>query len=386
MTEMIDHPTNRVIVIGALDAVREGKKEVAVSDGRNRTGGLLDRFTLQLTSPYGEAFALPLTATGGVRGLELLEQATIGQTVVVEGIARLYLDIDQRYATQPDDRGRSYREMRLSVSAVRERRDDEPVVGSFVWLDGIVAEPPRVIRHPNVPDLELATTLLTVEVAEKTSYPGSRMLMRSTYQVPVMIPLTDPQAGLLYKQGNHIRVEGQFDRTIVPQRGQAVNVRLAELDAAFQTEVESLRGQVKIDAERRYRRNRRNLMEAPRATVLIGFLEAVEAEAIDLATAQQERNVFASQQRAERQERYRASQNRQSVSQQRMAPPVEITNGVVEESTTDEALTTQLTVAHVEVMNVVVEESTTDEALAIRPRRRPREEALVGALNGSEDS
>src|SRR5689334_14535 len=78
---------NKVVIVGVLDTVRQrvhdgerrGETRVVyttTAERRTPLRGVVDRFSMQLVSPFGEPFALPLELAPGVRGSELLHQAT----------------------------------------------------------------------------------------------------------------------------------------------------------------------------------------------------------------------------------------------------------------------------------------------------------------------
>jgi hypothetical protein len=181
----------------------------------------------------------------------------------------------------------------MRVTAVREARDDEPEASTVVWLEGTVQEPPRRTRHPENRPLELATTMLGVTIAERSAYPGSRAVIRRSAQVPVAVPLEHEGAGLLYRTGNRVRVEGALECLLEPQRGAAVDAAVRALDARYAAQ------QARADApqgrldERSYRARRRGLMAAPKPIVLAGFVKGLEhALPMTLDEAAEERRAF----------------------------------------------------------------------------------------------
>ena len=121
-----------------------------------------------------------------------------------------------------------------------------------------MAEPSRRIRHTENCALELATTLLDVVIAERSTDPGSRAIIRRHVQVPIAVPLDHPDAGLLYRPGNRVRVEAVIDCLLEPQRGAAVTGALDALAERYAAERAQAGGEAeRYAAERAERRERR---------------------------------------------------------------------------------------------------------------------------------
>ncbi|NWF82029.1 MAG: hypothetical protein HXY37_18595 [Chloroflexi bacterium] len=297
--------TNRAIVIGALGALRRRGREATLVSGRTATRGTVGRFALELASPLGDPFALELEVGVGVSGRELLDATAEGSQLVVEGEVLLRASLDPRYARGPDDPGREVRVLAMRVQALRTPRDDEPTASSAVWLEGSVAEPPRRIRHTENRALELATTLLDVVIAERSTYPGSRAIIRRHVQVPIAVPLDHPDAGLLYRPGNRVRVEGVIDCLLEPQRGAAVTAALDALGERYAAQRAQAGGEAERSAaERAERRERRRLLSAPRPIVLVGYVEGLEhAVAMTLDEAAEARRAFVRRLRERRAQR-----------------------------------------------------------------------------------
>ncbi len=55
---------------------------------------------------------------------------------------------------------------------MREPGDAERRASSAVWLEGTIAEPPQVSRHPELPSIQLAGMILRVTYARPTDFPG----------------------------------------------------------------------------------------------------------------------------------------------------------------------------------------------------------------------
>jgi hypothetical protein len=274
---------NRVIVVGRLGTVlgrnQKGRREaVTVAASRTRLGGALSRFSILLTTPFGEPYALPIEVAPTTEGAGLLEALEEGAAVAVEGEARLVASYDGRYAAGETDKGRQVRDLQITVTRVRVPAAEEPEGTTAVWLTGTVVEPPRFFRHPEQPSMLLAQSLLEVYIERATSrpgYPGLRRLSRERVEVPVVVSAADAFAGLLYRPGNQVRVEGELARMIETQYGKAVT----DAVAGRQAEWEAARAEAKSEEQarfelRRFQRQVRQLTEQARTRVVAGYVEA----------------------------------------------------------------------------------------------------------------
>ena len=293
---------NKVIVVGMLDTMlirdpnakrSEGRKLVEVTKkvGRDRdTGGRHKSMKLQVRSPYGGMFALPIEIEPDVPGAELLEEAAAEATLAIEGSLQLVQTFDGRFATDArdargrTDRGRPTRELKLLVSCVREPSTEERRASSAVWLEGEIAEPPQISRHPELPSIQLAGTILRVTYARPADFPGLGATITETVDVNVSIPTNHQDAEKLYRQGNVVRVIGQLDCRMEFQGGAAVRSKLEEIDsewAEHKTELAQKPGELR-KAETTYRRLRQRFEAAARLFVLAGYAELVAGEPMPL--------------------------------------------------------------------------------------------------------
>ena len=292
-------PQNQIIVVGVVAPTRQGRM-CRWATAAPPPGGLLERVTLQLESPYGEPFGMQIDISPQASGLELLDAAVIGTPISLEGSLRMVSDLDTRYTSAGNSEGRRYREVRLRVSDVRSPRSYEMLGSSLVRLSGRVVEPPRADRHPSVPDLQLASTLIAVQMVARASYPGSQMTTPVTYQIPVTIPIDHPHAGRLFKAGNDVQIEGVLDRRMVPLRGAAVDAHIAELRAAFAEESTALKGQARRDAERRHLSECQRLLRSAIPIVQAGYVALLHGEEQEYAAARKARAVYTDQIKASR--------------------------------------------------------------------------------------
>lgn len=222
MTEYHDSstvPANKTILHGTLTKVRARGGFKTTTTARNELGGTTLEFAVQAVSPYGEPFTLPITTAPNTRGVELLKAMQEGDPIAVVGSVHVTRMFDDRFAEGIDDNGREIREMRLRVTAILEH-DTE--AASAVWLRGTIAEAPRLLRHPDYPDMQFAITELDIIDYTPSAIPGSRALILERSRVRVAIPVDHPSAERLYRAGNVVIVEGVIDAFEEAQRGMLI--------------------------------------------------------------------------------------------------------------------------------------------------------------------
>jgi len=324
-TEVTTNAANKVIVVGMLDTMlvrdsgarrgTEGRaKMVAVTrrEGRERgRGGRWENLTLQVRSPYGGMFAMKIELEPDVPGAELLEHAEAETMLAIEGTLQLKQTFDSRFATDRTDlrgrtdRGRPTRELHVLVSCVRAPNEQERRASSAVWLEGEVAEPPQIARHPDLPSIQLAGAILRVICARPADFPGMEATIQETVEVNVAIPTSHADAEKLYRQGNIVRVIGQLDCRMEFQGGESVRVKLAEIDAewaARKIELADKPGELRR-AEGAYLRLRQRFEAAPRLYVLAGHAEILAGEPMPLEETYAARREFVRDRRQRQAER-----------------------------------------------------------------------------------
>jgi hypothetical protein len=315
--------TNKVVVIGMLDTMivreraRRGEgdgeaREVVRRRGRDRgTGGRWENLTLQVRSPYGGMFALPVEIEPDVPGAAILATAQAEMLIAVEGSLQLVQRFDARFARSTidgdgrTDRGRPTRTLQLLVEQVREPNEQERRSTSAVWLTGVVAEPPQLSRHPELPTVQLAGTLLQVAFARPSDFPGVAATTQELVDVNVTIPTHHQDAERLLRQGNVVRVVGSLDCRMEYQGGPSVRAKLEEIDAEWVKRQEELAGKPRQlrDAEALYRRVRQRYEAAPRLYVLAGAVELLAGAPMTVDDSRAERRAFVQARRAHQAER-----------------------------------------------------------------------------------
>jgi hypothetical protein len=174
-----------------------------------------------------------------------------------------------------------------------------------VWLEGEIAEPPQITRHPELPSIQLAGTIVRVTYARPADFPGLAATITETVDVNVSIPTSHQDAEKLYRQGNIVRVIGQLDCRMEFQGGAAVRTKLDEIDrewAERKVELREKPGELR-KAESTYRRIRQRFEAAPRLFVLAGYAELVVGEPLPLEETFAARREFVRNRRQQQQAR-----------------------------------------------------------------------------------
>jgi hypothetical protein len=118
----------------------------------------------------------------------------------------------------------------------------------------------------------------------RPGYPGLRRMDRQRIEVPVAVSTADSFAGLLYRPGNKVRVEGELARIMETQFGEAVRDAVAARTAEFEEKKAQAEGPDAVNFERRrFRKGVRQLTEQPRTKVVVTYVEAVDETAQPLS-------------------------------------------------------------------------------------------------------
>ncbi len=318
MTTESIFPANRVIVVGMLDTMRVRDQqarhartlvEVTKRALRTRgTGGRRAELAVQVRSPYGGMFAMKIALEPDVPGAELLDAAAAETLLAFEGMLQLKQRFDPRFARDTHDtrgrldRGLPTRTLQLHVTGVREPSEQERRASSAVWLEGIVAAPPQISRHSELPAVQLAGTLVRVTAERPADFPGLGAALRETTEINVAVPTSDDCAAALYRAGNRVRIVGQLDCRMERQSGPSVVARLAELDTAWEVrkvELGARPAELRL-AERAYRGQRSSLEESARLYVLALGVELIEGAPMQLEETYAARREWVREQRAQR--------------------------------------------------------------------------------------
>ena len=94
---------------------------------------------------------------------------------------------------------------------MREPHPEECRTGSVIWLEGVIAEPPQVSRHAELPTVQLAGTILKVASARPLQFAGATTMIDEVVDVNVAVPTSHRDIEKLFQAGNRVRVVGQLD-------------------------------------------------------------------------------------------------------------------------------------------------------------------------------
>jgi len=280
---------NHVILVGTLVNIGRGDKKEASFARRNTLGATLTSFSLELTSPFGDAFLIPFEAVAQTAGTELLTRNQIGQPVVVEGTIRRRVTTDRRMAVADNDTGTRTIETQITVAQIRPAREDEPLGYSAVWIEGRVITPPRMFHHRTLRDMEMARMIVQITRTQPSPYPGSKAAITEQMEVQVALPTLAEGAELLYRPGNIVRIEGQLDMNRIPQAAALVQDKLNAMEQEWQAQRAALEASITHTQERerqvatalrRYRNQRANVQETALMTVVAGYVELVQGETL----------------------------------------------------------------------------------------------------------
>jgi hypothetical protein len=280
------HRNNQVLAVGALDLqIQRGRQQTRINS-RNALRGHEEQIALQVRSPFGQVYALPVQLDTTTEGAELLAHQPVGAPLAISGSLKWSRRADMRYAVAPGERGRQVNELVFRALAVRAATaEDEP--GCDVWVSGIVQSPPKVVRHPHKPSVLLAQTALKVSVEQRRN--NSRATLVETERVPLVVPLDHPDAPKLLRPGNQVVVEGMLERVALTLRGPDVDRAVAAAEAEWQARRPALESHPDAlrAAERQHARHLQGLGEAVRNRVVAGYVELITGTPMSLREAQE---------------------------------------------------------------------------------------------------
>ncbi|PDW01474.1 hypothetical protein [Candidatus Viridilinea mediisalina] len=217
MTTHQPFPKNRVILYGVVDRRNDRDTKKASPDirrYRNPTGGADYTVSLQVASPYGGSYKIEVNV-GPVKGAEIFASCPADQPVILTGHLTRMPEVDRRFREYDANRvveGIFYQDVEVRVEAVRLPTETDPTgTGSNIALEGEVVEPPIFMRHPDIPDLELARVGLRARTQAMTDATGQILPARACL-VTVVIPVDDEDAALLYRRGNRLQIRGALER------------------------------------------------------------------------------------------------------------------------------------------------------------------------------
>ena len=177
-------------------------------------------------------------------------------------------------------------------------------------------------RHPELPSMQLAGTILRVTYARPADFPGLGATITETVDVNVSIPISHQDAEQLYRQGNVVRVIGQLDCRMEVQGGIAVRAKLEEIDTEWAERKTQLTDKlVELrKAESAYRRTRQRFETAARLFVLAGHVELLAGEPLPLEETYALRREFVRNRRQQQQARRQRTADEQAQRAARAMP------------------------------------------------------------------
>jgi hypothetical protein len=259
-------PANRATIAGVL------LPDLACPQ-RSSLGAPVTQIQLQVLTPFGEPFALPVQLAGEAEQQFRLRRGQ-ARNLVVTGQVRLREQYDGRYARPQDVLGERVQRMELVAESVRPLSPEETVGASIVELEGTVSGHPIRREHPHQPTRDVLEVTLACSVPHTVTL-GDQTLSRTLrYRVRLAVPRRARGARYLYVPGNRVLIRGELDCVLVRWMPDG-----ADGSSAFQQAQHSWE-----QAQRRYRhspqrlaqerekffRAIRNLELTPRWHVLVG--------------------------------------------------------------------------------------------------------------------
>ncbi|HEU4323114.1 MAG TPA: hypothetical protein VFS21_08170 [Roseiflexaceae bacterium] len=214
--------TNRIVVSGVVQPLEHGGRT------RNDLGAQVTELEIQVLTPYGQAFALPVALAATAQEQWELRKR-LSRRVVVEGAVQLSVEHDQRYANDDDMYGPRVRRMELMPAIVRPVGPDEPLGASAVILEGTVVGLPKRRLHSELSGVRYAEVLLRCTTKRTVALGGITVTSEMPQLVRVAVVQGTRDCGILYHPGNKVRVTGSLDCILVRWMPEG-----AEDSAAFQ--------------------------------------------------------------------------------------------------------------------------------------------------------
>ena len=302
----IQQRANAVRIVGTIDAQRIGRREeTTITQSWNGVQGIDHRMMVQVRSPFGTPFQLPLSFDRLEQGQELLAESLAGTPLCAEGTIEWLQREDSRYATDLTTRGR-----RITETIVRVKRvlpitpEDEP--GCDVWLEGSGRRSVRRYLHP---DRRVPIAVVSLDVLVERTRRLSMARLVEQVEVQVAIPVDHPDLPNLMRLGNRVAVEGMLERIVVPLRNDDPQVQAAvtALDQRWQAQT----GQQppNRDEQRRYSRQRQRLQQTIVTRVVAGYVGLLAGTPATLEEATALRTERQRQRDVDRQERAEANEH-----------------------------------------------------------------------------
>lgn len=285
MTNDYRSHTNTVRAVGALDTQTGGRRREAATITRfwNGVQGVEHAAALQVRSPFGTPFQLPLRFDQVIDGRELLDNGAPGDLLRAEGTLEWIQRDDPRYAAAPSERGRRVTEVIFRPQRIAPAAPDDDL-GCDVWLEGVVRRAARRYIHP---DRRVEIAVVDLEMLVERTRRASLARLIEPVMVQVAIQLDHEHLPNLMRLGNRVALDGMLERVVVPLRRDdpAVNQAVQRLDMRW-LEQQAAQSVGRVE-EQRYMRRRRRLQETIVTRVVAGYVRLLEGAPATLAEAQE---------------------------------------------------------------------------------------------------
>ena len=323
---------NKFRMVAALDTQTgrrdrdSGKRErTVIRRNYNQERGQDEAIRAQAVSPFDQTYSIELSLAPTLVGRDLLTTENIGKLLVYEGELLLESDTDRRYAQTVLDEGRRIRTITLKATHVSMATEDDQI-GCDVWLQGRIAQPPRFLVHPQVPNVRVAATTLLVQTFE--GRPNTRAFMTKTAEISIATPLDHPHIGSVLLVGNEVMIEGMLEIVTVRAGGDVVTKTLSTLEEQWdsrQGELGQMKDKDRFTAETQFRRDYQSRATERRTRVVVGFAELLEGRTVEAREAQEIVRRADATRRSNQDSRRRSNGSGVSAAKPTQAPEMTIT-------------------------------------------------------------
>jgi hypothetical protein len=258
---------NHGYVIGFLERQLVHGQERISRQWRNEARGSEQQIMVQVPSPFGRMYALPITCSAQTPGFTALSTLPAGTPLRIDGALLWEERSNPRNSPAAPTTGRRQRgDLSFWAETLTHMPADQPL-GSEFTLCGRITTPARIMRHPYRPSILLAYVTMRVPLA--ATIPQMAQHHIATEQIPVVVPLQHPDANALLRPGNRVALTGMLERVLVSLNGDDIDQACAALDQQWQNQQATYAStEERATAERNYLRQRQRLREVIRSRVV----------------------------------------------------------------------------------------------------------------------
>ncbi|GAB4118229.1 MAG: hypothetical protein Fur005_22820 [Roseiflexaceae bacterium] len=254
---------NHGSVIGILERQLVHGQEQISRHWRNELRGNEQQIMVQVPSPFGRMYALPITCSAQTRGFAALSTLPAGTPLRIDGALMWEGRNNPRHTFTE---GRQRHDLSFWAAALTQMPADHSL-GSECILCGRITTPARILRHPYRPSILLAYVTMRVPLAAATPQMAQHSI--AAEQIPVVVPLQHPDAQALLRPGNRVALKGMLERVLVTLNGDDIDQACAALDQEWQQQQAHYGSvQERMAAERQYRWRRQRIREVMRSRVV----------------------------------------------------------------------------------------------------------------------